>query len=128
MMLNPQPRSRPRIFDKRDEKREAEQIRRAVYAAVDARDQRRCRCCGRREKLHHHHLTFRSKGGQDTTQNLVTLDALCHALLHARQLWILGKDADTRLSFHIDEAAVVDLFGTRQVPRDVHIVTGSRRQ
>jgi hypothetical protein len=127
MLPNAQPRQRPAVFDKRDSARERESRRRSVYAAVDARDQRQCRCCGRREKLHHHHLTFRSKGGGDDTANVLLLDAYCHALIHARQLWILGSDADKRITFEIAEAAVVDLFGVKPVPRDVRIVVESRR-
>ena len=126
MLPNAQPRPRPAVFEKRDISRERMALRRTVYAAVDARDERSCRCCGRREKLHHHHLTFRSKGGGDETSNVLLLDVLCHALLHARQLWILGKNADKRLTFEIAEAAVIDLFGTKQVPRDVRIVAPSR--
>lgn len=125
--LAPQPKGRPSVFEKRDSKRDQMQLRRSVYAQVDARDQRQCRCCGRRDKLHHHHLTFRSKGGMDTTENVLLLDQFCHALLHARQLWILGKNADKRLTFELHESAVVDLFGVKPVPRDVRIVVESRR-
>ena len=121
-----QPKERPSVFEKRDTKRDREAVRRSVYASVDARDARQCRCCGRREKLHHHHLMFRSKGGGDCTENVLLLDVLCHALLHARQLWIVGTNADKRLRFEIHEAAVVDLFGTKPLPRDVRIITGSR--
>lgn len=123
MLPNAQPKGRPSVFEKRDIKRDRESVRRSVYAAVDARDERACRCCGRREKLHHHHLTFRSKGGGDVVENVLLLCVLCHALLHAHQLWILGKNACRRLTFEIHEAAVVDLFGTKPVPRDVRIVT-----
>jgi hypothetical protein len=124
---NAQPRPRPAIFDKRDEAREKLANLRRVHLAVDVRDGRQCRCCGRHEKLHKHHITFRSKGGGDTTENLVTLCGYCHALIHARQLWILGKNADKRLTFEIAEAAVVDLFGVKELPRDVRIVVESRR-
>jgi hypothetical protein len=127
MLPNAQPRPRPAVFDKRDERRDRERIRRSVYAAVSARDEHRCRCCGRKESLHHHHLVFRSKQGGDTTENVLLLCVLCHALLHARQLWILGKNADKRLTFELHERAVVDLFGVRPVPRDVRIVVESRR-
>lgn len=124
-MLLPKPR--PRVLEKRDTAREKLAVLRRVYLAVDLRDDRKCRCCGRRDALHKHHITFRSKGGNDTTENLVTLDAVCHALLHARQLWILGKNADKRLTFEIHESAVVDVFGTKPLPRDVRIVVESRR-
>jgi hypothetical protein len=121
------PKPRPRVFEKQDIKREMAALERAVRAAVNERDERRCRCCGRNERLHLHHLTFRSKGGQWSTENLVTLDDRCHAMLHARQLWIFGKNADTRLTFDVHESAVVDLFGTRTLPAHVRIVTDRRR-
>ena len=124
-MLLPKPR--PAIFDKRDVQREKQSRQRSVYAAVDARDERQCRCCGRRDGLHHHHLVFRSKQGADCTENVLLLCKFCHALLHARQLWILGKKADKRLTFELHEAAVVDLFGSRVLPKDVRIVVESRR-
>lgn len=126
-MLHPQPKPRPSVFDKRDQQREKLTRQRSVYAAVDYRDEHRCRCCGRKDHLHHHHIVFRSKQGPDCTENVVLLCTFCHALLHARQLWILGKNADKRLTFEIDERAVIDLFGTKELPRDVRMVTGSRR-
>lgn len=123
-MLLPKPR--PHVFDKRDQAREKLTRQRSVYAAVTERDGRRCRCCLRRDNLHHHHLVFRSKQGTDSTSNVCLLCRFCHALLHARQLWILGKNADARLSFEIAEAAVVDLFGPRELPRHVRMVVPAR--
>ncbi len=127
----PQPKTRPAIFDKRDLQRERERIAQAVRAAVDERDGHACRCCGRQKgrgiAMHRHHLTFRSRGGQDTTQNECLVCALCHALIHARQLHIFGKDADKRLTFEIHEAAVVDIFGSRELPPHVRMITDRRR-
>jgi hypothetical protein len=77
--------------------------------------------------LHRHHVRYRSKGGEDATKNLVTLCAYCHAAIHARQLWIVGDNADQRLTFEVHEAAVIDLFGTKPLPASVHIVTERRR-
>ena len=122
-----QPKPRPQCFDKRDRRRERDTLQRAVAMAVSDRDEHRCRCCGRREKLHHHHLTFRSKGGVHSTENELLLCQFCHALIHARQLWIFGKNADKRVTFEIHEAAVVDIFGTKPLPAHVRIVTGSRK-
>lgn len=119
------PKPRPRFFDKRDEQREAERQKRSAYAAVDARDQHRCRCCGRKA-THKHHIQFRSRGGSDLSSNLLSLCQGCHALIHARQLWIIGSNADKRLQFEIHESAVVDVFGTKPVPRDVRIIVESR--
>jgi hypothetical protein len=132
------PKPRPRILDKRDTRLERERQQREVYALVAARDGRRCRCCGRsgsyeagagEKALHRHHIQYRSKGGADTTANIVTLCALCHALEHvARQLHIIGTNADSpRLSFEIAEAAVVEAFGNRPLPRHVRIIAERRR-
>jgi 5-methylcytosine-specific restriction endonuclease McrA len=46
------------------------------------RDGWRCQCCGARSNLEVHHKTFRSHGGDDSEQNLLTLCARCHSLLH----------------------------------------------
>lgn len=122
------PKPRPAIFDKRDRQREQERVQRSVAFSVAERDRRQCRCCGRGDKLHHHHLTFRSRGGEDSTANELLLCAYCHALVHARQLWIHGTNADTRLTFEIHEAAVVDIFGNKELPSHVRMVTEGRRK
>lgn len=115
--LVPQPRPRARIFTKRDAKRERTNTQRAVWLAVSIRDRHRCRCCGRSDGLHHHHIQYRSRGGGDTTENTVLTCAFCHALIHTRQLWIVGTNADRQLRFELHERAVVDLFGTKELPR-----------
>jgi 5-methylcytosine-specific restriction endonuclease McrA len=122
------PKPRPRIFDKRDAAREKQRIQRSVYAKVSERDGRQCRCCGRKDSLHHHHIVYRSRLGEDSTANIVLLCAFCHSLEHvARQLTIIGTNADSvKLRFEIHEAAVVEIFGNRTMPRQVRIVTGRR--
>lgn len=130
------PKPRPRIFDKIQQEREAERIKREVYAEVDARDGKQCRCCGRRgnpyattalERIHRAHIVDASRGGEITADNLVSLCALCHALEHAKQLYFVGSHAGPRLRFEIDEAAVVEVFGNRPLPRHVSIIVRSRR-
>ncbi|MFL6438657.1 MAG: HNH endonuclease [Terriglobales bacterium] len=49
------------------------------------RDNWRCQLCGSMRQLEVHHLLFRSHGGQDTEQNLVTLCHSCHSALHIAQ-------------------------------------------
>jgi 5-methylcytosine-specific restriction endonuclease McrA len=46
------------------------------------RDGWRCQCCGNRSNLEVHHKEFRSQGGDDSEENLITLCASCHSLLH----------------------------------------------
>lgn len=106
--MNPQPKPRPKVLDRREAQREAERNKREVYKQVDARDQGWCRCCWKDanpralsmlKRGHRHHLKFRSKGGQDTTANLVLLCAECHAEVHAHTLVIVGEDANGPLRF-----------------------------
>lgn len=58
---------------------------------VHKRDHWRCRVpgCGRRNNLHAHHIIFRSAGGDDLEENLVTVCRGCHEALHNRQLFIV---------------------------------------
>jgi 5-methylcytosine-specific restriction endonuclease McrA len=46
------------------------------------RDGWRCQICGSRSNLEVHHKQFRSKGGDDSENNLITLCGRCHALIH----------------------------------------------
>lgn len=71
---------------------------RIVYRLVSKRDVT-CRCCGGKTGLHHHHLRFRSRGGQDTESNVLLLCAVCHADLHGYRLHIIGDDARHQLTF-----------------------------
>ena len=92
---------------KADRKREAEALERAVFAAVDARDKRICRCCGHRSNIdgvglldrgHRHHITYRSKGGAMSQVNICLLCADCHAEVHHKRLDVRGN-AEEALSF-----------------------------
>jgi 5-methylcytosine-specific restriction endonuclease McrA len=46
------------------------------------RDGWRCQCCGTKTNLEVHHKEFRSQGGLDSEENLVTLCAACHESVH----------------------------------------------
>lgn len=65
---------------------------------VLARDGGRCRSCRSTQRLMVHHVHFRSRGGRSTADNLVTLCAHCHSLVHEGLLRIEGED-QRRLSF-----------------------------
>ena len=55
---------------------------RQLHREVLARDKWRCQSCGRMKHLQVHHSEFRSHSGKDAEENLITLCAKCHALLH----------------------------------------------
>jgi 5-methylcytosine-specific restriction endonuclease McrA len=46
------------------------------------RDGWRCQLCGTMSTLEVHHKEFRSQSGDDSSQNLITLCAACHAGMH----------------------------------------------
>jgi len=46
------------------------------------RDGWRCQNCGSMSNLEVHHKEFRSQGGHDSEENLITLCAECHEWLH----------------------------------------------
>ena len=46
------------------------------------RDSWRCQLCGSMQQLEVHHLVFRSHGGKDIDENLLTLCHSCHSAVH----------------------------------------------
>jgi len=46
------------------------------------RDAWRCQSCGAMANLEVHHKEFRSQGGDDSEDNLITLCSTCHAHAH----------------------------------------------
>ena len=53
-------------------------MRQKVYE----RDNYRCRFCNYSMGLHPHHIKYKSAGGSDTLDNLVTLCWICHRAVH----------------------------------------------
>lgn len=63
-----------------------------MRADVKARDRGRCRCCGS-PGSDLHHILYRSHGGKDTADNLVTVCRDCHRAIHGHALRVHGADA-----------------------------------
>jgi len=65
-----------------------------LVRAVLFRDRWKCRVpeCKRRTQIQAHHLKFRSRGGEDTEDNLLTLCKTCHEALHGGWLRIVGDE------------------------------------
>jgi 5-methylcytosine-specific restriction endonuclease McrA len=101
------PKPAPRWRDKAKQAAEKTRQLKAAYAAVDQRDSHCCRVCHKRVggigmlyAAHHHHLQYRSKGGEDTTDNIVTLCVSCHSAQHNGEIRLSGN-ADTRNSIGV---------------------------
>jgi len=71
-------RIRPKHLRQRLDPDSYERLREQVLR----RDGSRCQCCGTRSNLEVHHKEFRSQGGDDSEQNLITLCVACHSLAH----------------------------------------------
>ena len=84
----------PRYVEKLAAKRDKAANMRRVRVAVLARDKGRCRCCGAKG-TDLHHVLYRSRGGKDTADNLVTVCRQCHEAIHGHALKVYGDDAAT---------------------------------
>lgn len=70
-----------------------------VKAFVLARDNYKCQSgqkCKHSQKLHVHHIVFRSRGGTDTPENLITLCEKCHKDLHDGKFVLKTKKSKTK--------------------------------
>lgn len=119
-----------RVLREQQDKRETDALKRTVYREVDQLDERKCRCCGRHGnpyatttlgRLHHAHLIDASLGGEMSIFNIYLLCWICHALVHAKQVFPIGLNA-RQVAFEIYEAAVVHVFGSDPLPKHVAIV------
>lgn len=78
-----------------------------VKAFVLHRDGYKCqsgRKCKHSEKLHVHHIIFRSKGGTNAPSNLITLCEKCHKALHEKEFEIKATKSRTK---HATEIGVI---------------------
>jgi 5-methylcytosine-specific restriction endonuclease McrA len=71
-----------RILPKQPRVRLDPELYERLREQVLRRDAWRCQSCGSRSNLEVHHRKFRSQGGHDSEQNLITLCAGCHEWLH----------------------------------------------
>ncbi|MDA3792483.1 MAG: RNA-guided endonuclease IscB [Elusimicrobia bacterium] len=68
-----------------------------VKAYILDRDNYQCQECKKKNtKLHVHHIVFRSDGGTDTPDNLITLCTSCHDKVHDGKIEIKGKRSRTK--------------------------------
>jgi len=76
-----------------------------VKAYVLHRDNYQCqKCKTKKGKLHIHHIVFRSNGGTNLPNNLITLCKECHEKLHKGEFKIKGMRSKTR---HATEIGIV---------------------
>ena len=71
-----------RILPKQPRLRLDPELYELLQQQVLGRDGWRCQNCGSRSNLEVHHKEFRSQGGDDSEENLITLCVKCHSNLH----------------------------------------------
>jgi hypothetical protein len=78
---------------------------RACYRLVDARDGGQCRVCKKRasptattllERMHRHHMVYRSRGGTHEPENVLSVCSGCHDAIHVRLDLRVEGDANAR--------------------------------
>ncbi len=108
MIAKPEPRAKTKARLRRI----AQKHRSTVMQAVDRRDEGQCRIC-RCQTLefhlprqpHHHHIIYRSQGGQDTVENVILLCASCHDQVHrSGKLRLFGQSNNLQIQRLIDQA------------------------
>ena len=68
--------------------------------AILNRDSYTCQCCGKKNKrLEVHHIIYRSKGGTDDENNIITLCEDCHSKVHDGKLIITKKPKKMTLKY-----------------------------
>jgi 5-methylcytosine-specific restriction endonuclease McrA len=72
-------------FSKKASSPLAEDEHLALRRQVLRRDRWRCQGCGSTSNLEIHHQQFRSHGGLDVLDNLITLCRSCHEVTHQRR-------------------------------------------
>jgi hypothetical protein len=74
-------------------------------AYILSRDDLSCQSCKKKSvKLHVHHIVFRSNGGTDTPNNLVTLCETCHKKVHAGEMVFRARKSKTK---HATEIGII---------------------
>ena len=69
-------------------------------SAILHRDNYTCQCCGKKNcRLEVHHIKFRSDGGTDDEENLITLCKDCHKGVHAGTVELNKKPKKMRLKY-----------------------------
>lgn len=75
-MLSPMQQKEP------ERKKKSKNVSKEIREQIIERDHHVCRYCGSRERLQVHHIKYRSKGGSEEADNLITLCEWCHYEIH----------------------------------------------
>ena len=72
------------------------------------RDNYTCQCCGKKHvRLEVHHIIFRSQGGSDELENLITLCEKCHSAIHNGKIVLNLKGKQKRNLRHATQMSII---------------------
>ena len=77
-------------------------------SAILHRDNYTCQCCGKKNcRLEVHHIKFRSNGGTDDEENLITLCKECHDRIHAGIVVLNKKPKKSKCLKHATHMSII---------------------
>ena len=88
--------------------------------AVLHRDNYTCQCCGKKNcRLEVHHIKFRSNGGTDDEENLITLCEDCHKGVHAGTVTLNKKPKKSKSLKHATHMSIIRSWLLRKYPNAI---------
>lgn len=86
-------------------------------SAILHRDNYTCQCCGKRNcRLEVHHIKFRSNGGTDDEENLITLCEDCHKGVHAGTVVLNKKPKKSKNLKHATHMSIIRSWLLKEYP------------
>ena len=86
-------------------------------SAILHRDNYTCQCCGKKNcRLEVHHIKFRSNGGTDDEENLITLCKECHDGIHAGIVVLNKKPKKSKNLKHATHMSIIRSYLLKEYP------------
>ena len=88
--------------------------------AILHRDNYTCQCCGKRNcRLEVHHIKFKSNGGTDDEENLITLCEDCHKGVHAGTVVLSKKPKKSKNLKYATHMSIIRSYLLRKYPNAI---------
>mgnify|MGYP000859260605 CR=1 FL=1 len=89
-------------------------------SAILHRDNYTCQCCGKKNcRLEVHHIKFRSNGGTDDEENLITLCEDCHKGVHAGMVVLSKKPKKSKNLKYATHMSIIRSYLLQKYPNTI---------
>lgn len=89
-------------------------------SAILHRDNYTCQCCGKKNcRVEAHHIVFRSNGGTDDEENLITLCADCHKGVHAGIVVLSKKPKKSKNLKYATHMSIIRSYLLQEYPNAI---------